>query len=120
MAALIKERRVASAIPPSPEARVLRLQPADDPACFAHRLGELDRVEVSFPKFGDGRGYSIARLLRTRYGYTGELRAVGHITRDLLPFLERVGFDAFELRDGEDAAEALRAFSTFSSWYQKA
>jgi len=119
MATLIKERRVAAENPPSPEARVLRLEPGDDPAAVAGRLAEVDRVEVSFPKFGDGRGYSIARLLRTRYGYTGELRAVGQITRDLLPFLERVGFDAFELRAGEDASEALAAFETFSSWYQK-
>jgi uncharacterized protein (DUF934 family) len=119
MAALIKERRVVTESPPSPDLRVLRLEPGDDPAAVADRLGELDRVEVSFPKFGDGRGYSIARLLRGRYGYTAELRAVGHITRDLLPFLERVGFDAFELREGEDPGEALAAFQTFSSWYQK-
>ena len=118
MAALIKGRRLAEN-PPSPDARVLRLQPGDDPASFAEQLDGIDRVEVSFPKFGDGRGYSIARLLRTRYGYRGELRAVGHITRDLLPFLERVGFDAFELREGEDSEEALAAFATFSSWYQK-
>jgi uncharacterized protein (DUF934 family) len=119
MAALIKERRVVTESPPSPELRVLRLEPGDDPAAIADRLGELDRVEVNFPKFGDGRGYSIARLLRTRYGYRGELRALGHITRDLLPFLERVGFDAFELREGDDAGEALAALHAFSSWYQK-
>ncbi|MGH8690878.1 MAG: DUF934 domain-containing protein [Burkholderiales bacterium] len=78
----------------------------------------MTRVEVNFPKFGDGRGYSIARLLRERHGYRGELRAVGHITRDLLFFMESCGFDAFELREGEDAREALAAFEDFSDSYQ--
>ena len=118
MATLIKKRRVVRESAPSPEARVIRLEPGDDPAAVA--LEGVTRVEVNFPKFGDGRGFSIARLLRSRYGYKGELRAVGHITRDHLPFMERVGFDAFELREGEDAAEALAAFSTFSTFYQRA
>jgi uncharacterized protein (DUF934 family) len=119
MAALIKERRVVTESPPSPDLRVLRLQPGDDPASVADRLGELDRVEVSFPKFGDGRGYSIARQLRERYGYKGELRAVGHITRDLLYFMERVGFDAYELREGEDPVAALAGLRAFSAAYQR-
>ena len=120
MATLIKERRVVRESAPSPEARVIRLEPGDDPAAVAHELAGATRVEVNFPKFGDGRGYSIAKLLRNRYGYRGELRAVGHITRDHLYFMERVGFDAFELREGEDAAEALAAFATFSASYQRA
>lgn len=119
MATLIIKRRVVTASPPSPDEEVLRLEPADDPAAVADRLGRVARVEVSFPKFGDGRGFSIARLLRERYGYKGELRAVGHITRDLLQFMERVGFDAYELREGEDPNEALAAFDTFSTAYQR-
>ncbi|HYY61036.1 MAG TPA: DUF934 domain-containing protein, partial [Burkholderiales bacterium] len=108
MAALIKGRRVVTESPPSPEAgEVLRLEPTDDPAAVAERLARVARVEVHFPKFGDGRGFSIGRLLRERYGYTGELRAVGHITRDHLFFLESCGFDAFELREGEDPHAAL-------------
>lgn len=118
--ALIKGRRVASPEPtPSPEAPVVRLEPGDDPAAIAAELDRVARVEVNFPKFGDGRGFSTARLLRSRHGYKGELRAVGHITRDHLFFLERAGFDAFELREGEDPAEALAAFATFSGWYQR-
>jgi len=97
---------------------VLRLEPTDEPAAFADRLGTAARVEVNFPKFGDGRGYSIGRLLRERYGYRGELRAVGHITRDLLFYLESCGFDAFELRPGEDPQEALAGFDDFSEAYQ--
>ncbi|HYT48626.1 MAG TPA: DUF934 domain-containing protein [Burkholderiales bacterium] len=119
MATLIKGRRVISESAPPPEVgEVIRLEPADDPASVADRLDRVARIEVSFPKFGDGRGYSIARLLRERYGYKGELRAVGQITRDLLFFMESCGFDAFELREGEDPHEALAAFEDFSESYQ--
>ena len=120
MATLIKERRVVQENAPSPDSRVIRLEPGDDPAQVAGELDRVLRVEVSFPKFGDGRGYSIAKLLRSRYGYKGELRAVGHITRDHLYYMERVGFDAFELREGEDPEEALAAFASFSVSYQRA
>ena len=118
MARLIIGRQVASETPPSPDERVIRLEPADDPAKVAGELATASRVEVNFPKFGDGRGFSIGRLLRERYGYQGELRAVGQITRDHLFFLESCGFDAFELREGEDAAEAIAAFEDFSESYQ--
>jgi uncharacterized protein (DUF934 family) len=119
MARLIKARRVAAASPSSPDEKVLRLEPADDPEDFRGQLHGVTRVEVHFPKFGDGRGYSIARLLRSRYGYKGELRAVGQFTRDHLHFMERVGFDAFELREGEDAEAALPAFDDFSASYRR-
>jgi uncharacterized protein (DUF934 family) len=127
MAALIRRGRSES--PRSPDAaakdvadadaaEVLRLEPADDPAAFAHRLGAVSRVEVNFPNFTDGRGYSIARLLRARYGYGGELRAVGDVQRDQLFNLARCGFNAFLLRKDEDADEALAAFDDFSETYQ--
>ena len=118
MAILIKNRRVATESPLSPDAEVLRLEPTDDPAAVAGRLGRVARVEVNFPKFGDGRGFSIAKLLRERYGYKGELRAVGAVARDHLYYMENCGFDAFLLREGEDAAEALAAFDDFSEAYQ--
>ena len=119
MPTLIKGRRVVGESTPSPEeGEVLRLEPSEDPAAVAERLARASRVEVHFPKFGDGRGFSIGRLLRERYGYQGELRAVGHITRDHLFFLESCGFDAFELREGEDPHAALAAFEDFSESYQ--
>jgi uncharacterized protein (DUF934 family) len=118
MATLIKQRRVITESAPSPDEKVVRLEPADDPASVAGQLDSVARVEVNFPKFGDGRGYSIARLLRDRYGYKGELRAVGQITRDHLFFMASCGFDAFELREGEDPHEALAAFGDFSESYQ--
>jgi uncharacterized protein (DUF934 family) len=118
MARLIKGRRAVSETPRSPDEKIVRLEPADDPAAVAGELATASRVEVNFPKFGDGRGFSIGRLLRERYGYKGELRAVGQITRDHLFYLESCGFDAFELREGENAEEAVAAFGDFSESYQ--
>jgi uncharacterized protein (DUF934 family) len=119
MATLIRGRRIAAETAPSPDSgEVVRLEPADDPASIADRLGRVARVEVNFPKFGDGRGYSIARLLRERYGYKGELRAVGEVVRDHLFYMESCGFDAFLLREGEDPLEALTGFADFSESYQ--
>jgi uncharacterized protein (DUF934 family) len=94
------------------------LEPADDPAEIAGALSSLALVAVRFPHFTDGRGYSTARLLRERYGFAGELRATGDVTRDQLFYLSRVGFDTFELRSGEDAVAALSAFHDFSEAYQ--
>ena len=117
MATLIRRGRIAN--PSRPEAgEVLRLEPGDDPARVADRLGAAARVEVNFPSFTDGRGYSIARLLRERYAYQGELRAVGDVQRDHLFYLSRCGFDAFLLRDGQDAEESLCALHDFSEAYQ--
>jgi uncharacterized protein (DUF934 family) len=117
MATLIKDRRIV-ANPPSPDGEVLRVEPTDDLAAVAGRLAGAARIEVNFPKFGDGRGFSTARLLRERYGYQGELRAVGHVVRDHLYYMEQCGFDAFLLQEGEDPAEALTAFDDYSEAYQ--
>lgn len=73
---------------------------------------------IDFPKFSDGRGYSTARLLREQLGYSGEIRAVGDVLIDQLFFMQRVGFNAFELRDDQDDNDAIAAFSTFSQPYQ--
>ncbi|MEK6242895.1 MAG: DUF934 domain-containing protein [Pseudomonadota bacterium] len=119
MATLIKERRIVEELSPPPDLVVL--QPTDDPAALADRIGGFEAIAaiaVNFPKFGDGRGYSIARLLRERYGYKGELRAVGVVARDHLHAMAQCGFDAFQLREGEDPQEALKAFGDFSEQYQ--
>jgi uncharacterized protein (DUF934 family) len=113
MATLIRNRQVVESPFPPEAGDVLQIQPADDVAALADRLAGASRVEIHFPKFGDGRGFSIAKLLRTRYGYRGELRAVGHVVRDHLGPMEQVGFDSFLLKDGEDAEVALQAFSDF-------
>lgn len=87
------------------------LAPEDDPALIAADLENFSVVGVQFPKFTDGRGYSIATLLRTRYGYKGELRALGDVGRDQLHYLARVGFDAFAAQEPELAVAGLDDFS---------
>ena len=90
----------------------------EEPSSFANDLRHFGVVAVYFKSFGDGRGFSLGRLLRERYGYRGELRAVGDIFRDQLHFLSGCGYDAFELRAGESAQEALAGFRVFSEAYQ--
>jgi len=90
----------------------------EEPAAIAEDLRLFGVVAVKFPKVTDGRGYSIACLLRERYGWRGELRAFGDIWRDQLFFLASCGFNAFALREGEDPQEALAAFGDFSETYQ--
>jgi len=94
------------------------LAPADHPGSVADDVGQLPVIAIDFPLFTDGRGYSHARLLRERYRYTGELRAIGDVGRDQLYFLAQCGFDAFLIPDGRDAAPALGAFNDFSDGYQ--
>ena len=90
----------------------------EDPALVAHDLRHFTLVAVNFPQFTDGRGYSIARLLRERYGWCRELRAIGDVFLDVLFYLSRCGFDSFALRAGEHAQAALSAFDDFSDAYQ--
>jgi uncharacterized protein (DUF934 family) len=83
-------------------------------------LPELAVVAIEFPGFKDGRGYTTARLLRERFAFKGEIRAVGDVLRDQLYYMERCGFDAFELKPGKDIDGALQAFQEFSVTYQGA
>lgn len=96
----------------------LRLKSDQSPALVAEDLAHFDLIALEFPRFGDGRAYSYARLLRERYGFTGELRAVGNVLRDQLLFMMRCGFDAFEI-DSEKAVELWReALAEFELFYQ--
>lgn len=90
----------------------------DDPAALAPWLASLSMVAVDFPKFTDGRGYSIAYLLRSRFGYTGQLRAIGDVLPDQLFYMKRVGFDAFAVRSDKDIRKALRSLQPFTDAYQ--
>ena len=92
--------------------------PADDPGALAPDVALLQVIAIDFPQFTDGRGSSIGRLLRERYRYAGELRAVGDVGRDQLYYLAQCGFDAFVIPDGRNADEALRAFGDLSDGYQ--
>ena len=93
------------------------LAPEDDPAALRGDFDALALIAVHFAKFTDGRGYSAGVLLR-RYGYRGELRAIGDVGRDQLLYLARCGFASFGLRPGEDAEAALDAVMRFSVRYQ--
>jgi uncharacterized protein (DUF934 family) len=96
------------------------LAPDDEPAELAPDFGKIALVAVDFPVFRDGRGFSIGRLLRERYQWTGELRAIGDVLRDQLLFHARCGFDAFAVREDKDIHDALNAFTEFSEHYQGA
>jgi len=93
------------------------LAPDDDPAALGADVGALPLIAVDFPKFTDGRGYSIGRLLRDRHGFSGELRAIGDILRDQLYALAECGFDAFDIRADRDATEALSGLRDFDGIY---
>ena len=77
----------------------IRLRSDQSPALIAEDLHQVSLIALDFPKFTDGRSYSHARLLRDRYGFEGELRAVGNVLRDQFQFMLRCGFDALEVAD---------------------
>jgi uncharacterized protein (DUF934 family) len=85
---------------------------------IAADLRRLPLIALRFPSFTDGRGYSTARLLRERYGFGGEIRAIGDVGRDHLLNMQRCGIDAFALREGEDVEQALAAFDELPAAYQ--
>jgi len=97
----------------------IRLTDEQPPALIADDLERFDVVALEFPKFTNGRAYSSARLLRERYRYKGEVRAVGNVLRDQFLFMHRCGFDAYEVADEKAAAAWREALSEISVWYQK-
>lgn len=94
------------------------LAPDADLGLLLPALAQLPLVAIDFPAFTDGRGYSLARLLRERYGYQGELRAIGDVQRDQLAYLAQVGFTAFAIREDRPAEAALDGLRDFSDQYQ--
>lgn len=84
------------------------------------RLEQLPLIAIDFPKFTDGRGYTSARLLRDRFGYKGELRAIGDVLRDQLFYMARCGIDSFALKPGKNIDDAVQALDDFSVTYQAA
>ena len=89
-----------------------------DIALLAADLPRLHLVVLQFPKWVDGRAYSQARLLRSRYRFGGEVRACGEVLVDMLPLLARTGFDAVQLRADQSQTAAERALSFFPAHYQ--
>lgn len=98
----------------------VRVDGATDPGALAPHLDRLSLIAIELPKFTDGRAYSLARLLRDRHGYTGTLRAVGHVLRDQLFYMWRCGFDEFDLAEGVNVDDAIAAFDDFTITYQPA
>lgn len=97
----------------------VRIEPGDDARELLPHLERLALVEVNFPAFGDGRGYSSARILREA-GYEGELRAVGDVLVDQLAYMRRCGFDAFEPDRQLDRADVEAALARWPEVYQPA
>jgi uncharacterized protein (DUF934 family) len=96
----------------------IRLHSDQPPELIASDLPHFAVIALEFPKFRDGRAYSYARLLRERYGYKGELRAVGDVLLEQLFFMLRTGFDAFELASQDPIGDYRTALADFSVWYQ--
>lgn len=100
-------------------AAAVRIEPGDDARALLPHLDRVRLVEVNFPSFMDGRGYSAARILREA-GYMGELRAVGDVLIDQLNDMRRCGFDSFAPEVPLDQDDAARAFATWPQVYQTA
>jgi uncharacterized protein (DUF934 family) len=98
----------------------IRLHSDQPPELIAADLQYFAVVALEFPKFRDGRAYSYARLLRERYGFTGELRAVGEVLLEQLFFMLRTGFDAFDIQSADPLKDYRTALADFSVWYQPA
>jgi uncharacterized protein (DUF934 family) len=94
------------------------LQLANDANPAEVNLDGVDRIDLHFPKFTDGRAYSQAYLLRRRLGFTGELRATGDVLVDQLQLMQRSGFDSAVLRADQSLAAAERALALFADFYQ--
>jgi uncharacterized protein (DUF934 family) len=96
----------------------IRLRSNQHPEVIADDLDHFELIALEFPVFKDGRAYSYARLLRERWGFRGELRAVGDVLLEQLHYMQRVGFDAFELNSADPLRDWQIANSEFSTWYQ--
>lgn len=81
-------------------------------------LAQLPLIAINFPTFMDGRGYSIARILRDHFKYQGEIRAIGDVLRDQLFYMKRSGFDAFLMRENDKSEQALQSLGDFTYSYQ--
>ena len=102
----------------APDETILALAPDVDPLSLNLDAGNIVRIDIHFAHFTDGRGYSLARLLRQRLHWKGEIRAVGDVLVDQLGLLKRCGFDQFALRDDQSATLAQRTLKALSLSYQ--
>ena len=96
----------------------VRLQSHENPEALGADVSRLSWVALEFPKFRDGRAFSWARILRTRLGFTGEIRAVGDFLYDQLSYQHRVGFDAWEVPDSFTLEDFRQALAEMTNVYQ--
>ncbi len=101
-------------------AQAVWIDGATDTEALLDDLDSFDLIALDFPAFKDGRSYSHARLLKQRYNFKGELRAIGDVLQDQLFYMLRCGFDSFQLKEGKDAEAALKGFNDFTVRYQAA
>ncbi|MEW4448561.1 DUF934 domain-containing protein [Qipengyuania sp. JC766] len=101
------------------DAEAVRIEPGDDARDLLPHLDRIALVEINFPSFGDGRGYSAARILREA-GFTGEIRAVGDVLVDQIAYMRRCGFDGFDPDSPLDPADVEAALSRWPDVYQPA
>ena len=111
-----QQHRAALLLRDAPLGIVLRSD--EKPDTISAELERFAIIALDFPTFRDGRAYSYARLLRQRYGYTGELRAIGDVLLEQLHFMHRVGFNSFQLASDDAVAEWQIAASDITVWYQ--
>jgi uncharacterized protein (DUF934 family) len=98
----------------------LRLTSEQSPDLVKDDLSRFEQISLEFPRFGDGRAYSYARMLREQFEFEGEIRAVGDVLVDQFQFMVRVGFDAFEVPGDKDPQDYLEALERVSIVYQRA
>ena len=98
----------------------LLLSSSEEAETIEHDANFFSVIALDFPMFADGRSYTNARILRERYNYQGEIRAVGDVLQDQLFYMKRCGFNAFALREDKDIEVALKSLNDFSESYQAA
>lgn len=96
------------------------ISPDADPQSITERFGDRTLISIVVAKFGDGRHFSLARLLRERHHFAGELRAVGNVLPDQLFFMRRCGYTSFELQPGKSLETGLRTLAEITVTYQGA
>jgi uncharacterized protein (DUF934 family) len=100
-------------------ATAVRIEPGEDARALLPHLDRISLIEITFPKFRDGRGYSSARILREA-GYRGELRAAGDVLVDQIAFMRRCGFDAFAPDVALDEGVVAACLARYPDVYQAA
>lgn len=96
------------------------LDSSESPHAIKDVCLQLPIIGINFPIFSDGRGYSYAQILRTQYGYTGDLRAIGDVLKDQLFYMDRCGFSSFQMREDQKLDESMPRFNDFTVRYQRA